>query len=778
MLAAILFVSALQSAPKPTSSPCAIPATRHKNVSAPTPCPSASPGDSRVIAEVVAHGRQENLVGRSAAASIGTINQTEIATRPILRPGEVLEAIPGLVISQHSGGGKANQYYLRGFQLDHGTDLAATISGVPINLPTHAHGQGYSDINWLIPELVSFVQFKKGPYYADEGDFSTAGAYRLFYRNTIEPVFELTGGGHGYSRIFVAVSPRVGSGALLYGFEYAHDNSTIDRPDNYRKFNGVLRYSRSNAITDFNVTAMAYNGTFNSSDQIPQRLVQDAMLDRFGLIDPTDGGATSRLALSSEITRHYDNGDLQLNIYGFRQHLDLFSNFTYYADDAADYYNVTRNPVTCNATYVTCTPGYQHVANYTSYCPANGNSARGARQSIVPVPFAFACGDQRQQDDQRFVSGFNISRSISNSPGSTLVGGGLRNDNISTLGLFLTHDRVRYQNGTLSSAHVAETDVFLYAQCEFRLGSRLRLIPGLRADMYAFHVAEPAAANSGRVRAGIVSPKFVAAYRLSQNAELYADYGESFHSNDGRGAVETLDPQTHAAYDPSGTAIEPVTPLVRAQGAEFGFRYATSKMQSTVSLWQLNLASELIFGGDHGVTFAGRPTQRRGIEIANFFSPTSYLTLDADFATSTAKFLTDPKHIGTAVPESLAAVISAGATIDEPHYAASLRVRYFGPRDLIEDGSAHSPPSTILNGQFTAKFRAGLRLRLDVLNILNAQAADVTYYYGSWLPQDAANRTYALDPSINPALGGVGVSDYHFHPSESRTLRLTLTTKL
>ena len=190
-------------------------------------------------------GRESNLVGTATAASEGTIDQQEIANRPILRPGEILEEVPGLIISQHSGEGKANQYYLRGFQLDHGTDLAGTIDGIPVNMPTHAHGQGYSDINWLMPELVSSVTYKKGPYYADEGDFSTAGSYDLFFRNTIAPTFAFGIGDYGYERLFVANSPKLGTGNLLYALELYHDNGTLDRPDEYKKINGVLRYSQT-----------------------------------------------------------------------------------------------------------------------------------------------------------------------------------------------------------------------------------------------------------------------------------------------------------------------------------------------------------------------------------------------------------------------------------------------------------------------------------------------------------------------------------------------------
>ena len=243
---ATLVASVVVAAASPSPAPC--PSGAPSGAASPVPCPSASPSPALTeIGRVNAPGRGTILLGKTTTASQGTIGQEQIATRPIARPGEVLEAIPGLIITQHSGEGKANQYYLRGFQLDHGTDLSATVAGQPINFPTHAHGQGYSDVNWLLPELVSFVEFKKGPYFADEGDFSTAGSYELFYRNTIPNTLELSGGTHGFGRILLAGSPKLGKGNLLYAFEAFHDDGTFDRPDNYRKLNGVVRYSRSGA---------------------------------------------------------------------------------------------------------------------------------------------------------------------------------------------------------------------------------------------------------------------------------------------------------------------------------------------------------------------------------------------------------------------------------------------------------------------------------------------------------------------------------------------------
>jgi hypothetical protein len=760
MLAAVLLAGALASKP----------------LSPATPRPKAPA--HKTIAHVVAHGRGINLVGKVQAASVGTIDRNEIATRPVLRPGEILEAIPGLLITQHSGEGKANQYYLRGFQLDHGTDLAATIAGVPVNLPTHAHGQGYSDTNWLIPELVSYVDFEKGPYYANAGDFSAAGSYTIDYRDTLPgPISEIGVGSFGYANLLTADSQPAGVGNLLYALQIYHDNGPFERPDEYAKYNGVLRWSRSTSNSEFNVTAMGYHGTFQSSDQIPLRLVSDGELSPYGLIDPWDGGTTSRYAISSQWVHTDPGGTTQVTAFGFQQYLRLYSDFTYYLDDATDYYNVTRNPITCIAAYMTCNPGPEHVATYISYCPAN--DVPGARQapahSIAPAAFVFACGDQREQLDDRFVSGANASRELaSHGPVTTTVGMGVRNDNVPTVGLFLTHDQIPYANGTLSLAHVVERDAYAWVQSLIRVGSKLQLTPALRLDRYDFDVNDSVAADSGLVASAMLNPKFTAAYVISPYQEVYEDFGESFHSNDARGVTDTLDPQTQAPYNALGQPVLQNTPLVRAAGEEVGYRYSRGALNSTLAFWQLHLNSELVFDGDAGVTYAGGPTMRRGIELTNFYRLRPWLTLDADIATSKARFLNNPDGLGTYVPESIGTVTAAGATVDRQNYAASLRLRYFGPRVLDQEGNAVSAPAVTYDAQTTWKTHHGYDIVCDLFNIFNAQTDDVEYYYQSWLPQDAANPAYARNPAINPALGGAGVNDYVFHPGEKRTLRVTL----
>ena len=274
------------------------------------------------------------MIGVADAASVGVITAKQIENRSEQRPGEVLETVPGVVISQHSGEGKANQYYLRGFNLDHGTDFATTVAGAPVNMPTHAHGQGYSDNNFLIPELISGIQYKKGPYYADEGDFSSAGAANVNYVNVLDrPIASVTGGSFGYMRAFAAGSTALGGGQLLGGLELSRNNGPWKRPDDYHKFNGLLRFTGGSDNQAYSLTAAAYDGRWNSSDQIPDRAVSEGLISRFGSIDSSDGGQSHRYSLGTDWQRSGDNSLVKANAYVIGYGLRLFSDFTYFLDD-------------------------------------------------------------------------------------------------------------------------------------------------------------------------------------------------------------------------------------------------------------------------------------------------------------------------------------------------------------------------------------------------------------------------------------------------------------
>ena len=276
-------------------------------------------------------GRQDSMLGIADSAGQGVTGEAQLADRPILRSGEILETVPGVIITQHAGGGKANQYFLRGFNLDHGTDFAVFLDDMPLNLPSHAHGEGYSDMNIVIPEFVQRVNYEKGPYYADVGDFGSAGNAHLdFYKTLPQDFVTLEGGMYGFERGVFGVSQKLGPGSILYGGEAYHDDGPWVHPDDYRKFNGILTYSQGDDVNGFSVTARGYYGIWNSSDQIAASF---GATNFFGAINPTDGGDSERYSLQAEWHRADAHSETKITAYVFYYYLDLFSDFTYFLTD-------------------------------------------------------------------------------------------------------------------------------------------------------------------------------------------------------------------------------------------------------------------------------------------------------------------------------------------------------------------------------------------------------------------------------------------------------------
>jgi TonB dependent receptor/Carboxypeptidase regulatory-like domain/TonB-dependent Receptor Plug Domain len=642
----------------------------------------------------------EDLVGIAQSASQGAITARQLDARPIMRTGEVLETVPGVVISQHSGEGKANQYYLRGFNLDHGTDFAQTLAGMPVNMPTHGHGQGYSDVNFMIPELVSGVQYEKGPYFADQGDFATAGSANINYVSALDPPIARVGAGdEGFVRALAAASPKLGGGRLLGAIEVEHNDGPWERADNYRKVNGVLRYSRGDAVNGYSISGMGYRATWNSTDQVPQRAIDSGLIGRFGGIDTTDGGDTYRYSGSVEWQRSGSNASTKIIAYGIGYDLNLFSDFTYFLDD----------------------PGH---------------------------------GDQFRQADHRFISGGKVAhRRIGHWLGreaQNTFGVQIRNDDITNVGLY--HTAARQLLETVRQDAVVETSAAAYTQNETAWLPWLRTITGIRLDGYRFDVEASDGANGGTRHSGIVSPKGGVVVGPFNGTELYVNGGFGFHSNDARGTTITRDPLT-------GEAVDPVTPLVRAKGAEVGLRTVSAPhLQTSVTLWRLSLASELVFSGDAGTTEPSRPSHRHGIEVANYYTPRRWMILDADIAWSSAHFA-DGEPRGDYIPGSVATVVSAGVTVDSVRNVfGSARVRYFGPRALTEDNSVRSQPTSLANLEGGYKFSKNVKLLVDVFNLFNAVDTDIDYYYTSRLPGEP------LD----------GINDIHLHPALRRTARLNL----
>jgi hypothetical protein len=652
--------------------------------------------DAALTENIVVTGRAGDWTRIASSSNEGSISAADMGLRPLLRPGEIVENIPGVIVTQHSGSGKANQYFLRGFNLDHGTDLAISLDGVPVNMVSHAHGQGYADLNFVIPELIEAVSYKKGPYYADVGDFGAAGAFNIRYYDTLPAgIARLEAGQYNYQRGVMADSAALGSGHLIYALELEHYDGPWDLAGDERKISGVLRYT----MGGWAVTAMAYHNIWDSTDQVPVRAIDSGLISRWGAINPSDGGKTGRYSLSAAWNRDSGDSSSHLLFYGLYYDLDLKSDFTFFLND--------------------------------------------------PVH-----GDQFEQQDARWQFGAKASQNwahqLFSADSATTIGLDLRNDDIRN-GLFHTERRVRLDTTTF--ARTNETSLSPYIQNVTHWTEWLRTIAGARADFFWFDTATVAGnSGTGQVFADQFSPKIGIALGPWAKSELYANFGYGFHSNDARGVVDRNDP---------------ATPLTRAVGAETGIRTSIiPNLQTSLTAWLLNIQSELTWVGDEGTTEPGGRTRRYGIEFANFYTPTPWLTLDFDYAWSHSRFI-DFDPAGQHIPEALVTTIDGGIALHDlggwaKHLFGGLRLRYFGPRTLTRDNLVRSKATTLLYADLGYKLTPDMAVTLNVFNLLDEKSSDIDYFYRSRLPGEPAS----------------GVDDVHTHPSEPRQVRISLTMTL
>ncbi len=670
-----------------------------------------------------------------------TVSGEDLNARLLNRPGEIVEAAPGLMTVMHADAGKANQYYLRGWNLDHGTDLATFWDDIPINLPTHAHGQGYTDLNWLIPETVGGLDIRKGPYWADVGDFENAGNLHINLRDSVEQNIEsVTVGSFGYQRYLTLGSVKAGGGALLYAGEFTGYDGPWTNSDDMKKFSGVLRYSQGTATDGFSLTGMAYTNTWNSTDQVALRAYTTGQIGLYGELDPTDGGDTSRFSLSGRVAQTMDDGSWKANAYLVKYTMDLWNNYTW---DATD-----------------------------------------------PVS-----GDQFHQHDDRVYGGGGASRTFNGTlgalPTETVIGVQSRYDDINTE---LNYSDKRQFLASYINDHVDEGNAAVYGENTVHWTSWLRTVAGWRGDYYAANVdsiLQPA--NSGNPKEAIGSPKFRMVVGPFAKTEFFVGTGMGYHSNDARSTTLTQVPGDPAT--PEGA-----TPfLVRSRGAEIGVRTkAVPDLDSSVSLFYIHQDSELFFDGDTGDTVAGLPSQRTGVEFTNDYRPFSWMHIDADLALSRARFL-GYDETQAALYQSLAGypqaqignapgnyvynapwmVASAGLTLGEKTgWFSALRWRYISSRPLTEDGVFQSPPFNVINAGIGYRFDNGWHIQFDALNLLNSTTDLATYAYGSLLTSDAMFAMCFPTPKIPAAVCQNGVMDYVYHPVEPLAFRLTLAGPL
>ena len=612
---------------------------------------AGAPTGNSTIEELIVFGRNTDLHGTALAASQGSVGGADLLVRPMLKVGELLESTPGMVVVQHSGSGKANQYFLRGFNLDHGTDYTTYVDGIPLNLRSHGHGQGYLDLNGLMPETVERVDYRKGPYYADLGDFSLAGASFI---NTIdrldEDFFSTEVGQYGWRRLAGGFSRDARNGTLtIMGETRGYDGPWENAEELFHRYLWG-KYSQNTAFGQLKLTSSAYRSNWHPTEQIPERAIgTTACEDEFCTLDDSAGGETWRWISTAQLTG--DNWDVSLYV----QHYD---------------WQMESNPT------------YDFQLNqYDKRWTTGGQGALTVLQT-----------DFLEMD----------------------VGIEFRYDDITDVGLDHHEKGLFIQN--ISDNEIQEFSLGTYVTANWRLTDRMRLMTGLRGDHFDFDVAANNASSfAGTSSDSQFSPKLGLAYAVTEAVELYGNWGKGFHSNDGRGVVNRLDP---------------VPDISEGTGYEAGLRTSVGDIKITASYWWLEQDSELIFVGDSNSVEPKGGSEREGLELTAFWQARPWLGIDAVYTNSDARYVNNPEghYVEGAVEESA----QLGIAAVRGNLELSLRARYLGPYAMTADNSRRA------NGLTTLSWRgawhwSSVTAYAEFINLMDTDSKDISYYYGAWV---------------------------------------------
>jgi outer membrane receptor protein involved in Fe transport len=627
------------------------------------------------VSEVVVTASTLDLIGQATTSSEGAVTKLELELRPVYRVGQLLETVPGLVVTVHSGEGKANQYLLRGFNLDHGTDLATFVGGMPVNARVHAHGQGYTDLNFLIPELANGINFTKGPYYADEGDFASVGSTHMAFVNDLPAQITASVGTVGDARLFAGRSFEFADDShLVVAGEGVHLDGPWDHPDNLRKMNAAARYVYGARNDGFSVTGLYYRGIWSATTDQPQRAIDQGLIGRFGTLDPSDGGQSERFSLSFEGAHALGLGRISGGAYVVRSQLTLFNNFTHFLDD--------------------------------------------------PIH-----GDQHGQNDRRLLAGgevrYDFESMLGGVEAETSVGLQTRFDRVY---LDARHTERRQVLDTLIADRVREWNVSAFGMTTLRFGDYVRVIGGLRVDKFSGQDANLVGGVSGDEDQTLVQPKGSLVLGPWRDTELYLSAGRGFHSNDVRAG--TLAEVGVIARPPF---------LVRSTGYEVGVRTRViPHLQLAATVFEMSFDSELTYNADAGQTEAGRPGRRRGVEITAQYRPAHWIELNANLAFSQARY-TDSYPAGSHIEDAPSFVGSVGALVDNlgPWFGA-IQFRDLGEHALVPDNSVRSAGYKELNLNVGYKISETLKVQLDVFNVTNAKTDAADYLYTDRLPGEPA----------------------------------------
>lgn len=740
--------------------------------------PSADAGPSVAVPWSLAEARVPLSQPRApdASSSARVFSGAQVNAIPFAQPTEALEIVPGLLVAQHSGSGKANQYFLRGFALDHGNDIALWIDGMPINMPSHAHGQGYADANFVIPELFSTVEVRKGPYFADGGIFASAGQVNMQYLDRLPGgMLSVTGGSFGWARSVVANSWAVQGGDLLAVAEANHYNGPWEIAENTKKLNAFIRWSQGTQANGVSLTAMAYSNHWNATDQIPQRTVDEGLLSRWGTLDPTQHGNSNRYSLSARWSETNENSFSRLEGYLIRTTLNLWDMTT----------GILEHPDLGD-----------QFQNFDRRTILGMNAVHGLNWSVGETPIITRVGLQGRYDDIRNGLQDSFLRNPFDTP---------RDDSIKEGNVSLWTDTTVFWTPWLRTTIGARFD-YLAASVNsiqtrfgapvFGDGSGGFCFSGIDTEN-CFAWTRPF--NSGSKAQTMGSPKAGLVLGPFNNTEFFLNFGEGLQSTDARGTVEHLDPHNGTPFSDQGSVL-PTPLLVKTRGAEAGIRTKAliEGLDTSLSLWWQDFDSENLFAGDEGTTVFGRPSRRYGFEWTGRYTPTNWLSLDGEVSATHARFRgfdavqqatyynivnggTDYDAIfpwnvrgnspGNYLTNAPTIVATGGVEIGErTGWFGALRYRYFGARPLTEDGQIQSIPAGTLNARIGYSFGNGWKAQLDAFNITDNRGDAIAYGYGSFVRQDLL-----LFPHPGES---IGIMDRHFKPVDPPAVRLTLSGPL
>jgi outer membrane receptor protein involved in Fe transport len=701
---------------------------------------------SSALQEITVTSQRLELLGTAQTASEGIVSDQELQMLPVYRPGQLLETVPGLIVTLHSGEGKANQYLMRGYNLDHGTDLETYVDGMPINQPTHAHGQGYTDLNFMIPELANGLTYTKGTYYANVGDFGAVGSVRATYRDTIPDQVALTAGMYGFQRIFAAGTTQLGDGHLLTAVELQHYDGPFETSDDQRKENFVLRYSEGNEQSGYSVTGMMYHGLWTNTTDIPLRAIAEGLVpNRFGSLDPTDGGRAWRASLSFNGHETLGDGLLTGSAFFIDNQLHIYNNFTHFLSD--------------------------------------------------PVH-----GDQEEQVENRQAMGgqanYSLPVPLGSIPNEMSVGLLTRYDMIH-VGRNPTEDRIPQPDADDPASFTNDDRVWLfsgaaYVQATTRWTPKFRSVLGFREDYqhgtdidYDAALHETAGySNSGTAQQQLPQPKGSLIYTATDTLEFYASAGRGFHSADLRGVNQ----------DVSVDLGLPHTNLLSKQeGQEIGVRATPQpNLALTFALFNLWQQSETIIDPDVGADSAGPPSRRYGFELNVTYKINRYLefygSVSGDHTRFTHAFDDGTGHAGTYITD---APVATGALAlyltDLGPWSGGLSYRYLGNYPLSSGpcnnaAAVHDFPNAGVTscanaptalGQVNGKgfgetnldvhyaFPDKWSASMGIYNLFNTHAAAAEFWY-----VDRLQNEVSTFPD--------GRADIHEHPLEPIMVRFTI----